>query len=185
MGSQFPAWGKARLIHLAACHDFEELQRLMDRFNVQRCVIDGLPETHATREFTTRNRPRVLMNFFNEHQRGAARIDYTANTIVVNRTEALDASRRVIRDEQVALPRRTVLVEQFAKHMVADAKVLDEDEETGIKKFRYIRTGEDHFSLAFTYAWLALENRPAVFSERAVLKGQGRSGRVDCKSWIA
>jgi len=36
-----------------------------------------------------------------------------------------------------------------------DAKVLDEDEETGIKKYRYIKTGVNHFSLAFTYSWLA------------------------------
>ena len=38
--------------------------------------------------------------------------------------------------------------------MAADAKILDEDEETGIKKYRYVRTGENHFSMAFTYAWL-------------------------------
>ena len=36
-----------------------------------------------------------------------------------------------------------------------DAKVLDEDEETGIKKYRYIRTGTNHFSLAFTYDCIA------------------------------
>jgi len=50
-------------------------------------------------------------------------------------------------------------VEQFAKHMAADAKILDEDEETGAKRCRYVRTEEDHLSLAFTYAWLAAGNR--------------------------
>ena len=34
--------------------------------------------------------------------------------------------------------------------------VLDEDPDTGAKKYRYIRTGEDHFSLAFTYGLMAL-----------------------------
>jgi hypothetical protein len=34
--------------------------------------------------------------------------------------------------------------------MAADAKILDEDEETGAKKYRYIRSGEDHFSLGET-----------------------------------
>jgi hypothetical protein len=43
--------------------------------------------------------------------------------------------------------------------MAADAKVLDEDEETGAKRYRYIRTGPDHFSLAFTYAWMASQDR--------------------------
>ena len=46
-------------------------------------------------------------------------------------------------------------MEEFAVHMAADAKILDEDEETGAQRYRYIRTGADHFSLAFTYAWLA------------------------------
>jgi len=39
--------------------------------------------------------------------------------------------------------------------MAADAKVLEEDEQTGAKRFKYIKTGENHFSFAFTYAWLA------------------------------
>ena len=75
--------------------------------------------------------------------------------VQVNRTEMLDASRRAIREKRVALPRRTPIVEEFANHMAADAKVLEEDEATGIKKYRYVRTGENHFSMAFTYAWLA------------------------------
>ena len=57
----------------------------------------------------------------------------------------------------LVLPRQEPVVESFARHMAADAKILDEDEETGAKRFRYIRTGEDHFSLAFTYAWMAAE----------------------------
>jgi hypothetical protein len=31
------------------------------------------------------------------------------------------------------LPRRMPLIETFARHMAADAKILDEDEETGAK----------------------------------------------------
>ena len=60
----------------------------------------------------------------------------------------------------MVLPRQDRLVEPFAALVSADAKVLDEDEETGAKRYRYIRTGADHFSLAFTYAWLAATERP-------------------------
>ncbi len=80
-------------------------------------------------------------------------------TVLVNRTEALDASRAAIRDKRVVLPRQDRIVEEFAQHMAADAKVLEEDEETGAKKFRYVRTGPDHFSLAFTYACLAVADQ--------------------------
>ena len=53
------------------------------------------------------------------------------------------------------LPRRSPLLEKFAAHMASDAKRLIEDEETGSQVYRYIRTGTDHFSLAFTYDCIA------------------------------
>ena len=46
--------------------------------------------------------------------------------------------------------------------MSADAKVLEEDEETGSKRYRYLKTGTNHYSLAFTYAWLAGSERDGV-----------------------
>ncbi len=150
-----------RLIHLAVCQEFEDLDSLMARFHVERCVIDGLPETHATREFTRRHMGKVFMNFFNEHQRGSPNWDHGSMMVQVNRTEALDASRAAVRDRRLVLPRASALVEEFARHMACDAKVLEEDEETGIQRYRYVRTGVNHFSMAFTYAWLAGIDRPA------------------------
>ena len=76
----------------------------------------------------------------------------------MNRTEALDASRAAIRNRVITLPSQDPLLDEFARHMAADAKILDEDEETGAKRYRYIKTGEDHFSLAFTYAFMAAEH---------------------------
>jgi hypothetical protein len=61
--------------------------------------------------------------------------------------------------------------------MAADAKILDEDEETGLRRFRYVRTGENHFSLAFTYAWLAAidqrSNMGLFYYYRQLAKGLG------------
>lgn len=62
-----------------------------------------------------------------------------------------------IRNGTVTLPRRTPIVEQFAHHMAADAKRLEEDEDTGAQSYRYVRTGPDHFSLAFTYDCIAAQ----------------------------
>jgi hypothetical protein len=143
------------LVHVGTCQEFGELDTLLQRFNVHRCVIDGLPETHATREFAQRHRGTVYMNFFNEHQRGAPHWDSDGQIVQVNRTEALDASRAAVRERKVVLPPRSPLLDEFAAHLSADAKVLEEDDTTGIKKYRYIRTGTNHYSLAFTYAWLA------------------------------
>ncbi len=124
------------LVHLGAYGDFSDLDGLMERFDVRRCVIDGLPETHMTRAFARRHAHHVFLNFFNEHQRGGARWGGGDLKVEVNRTEALDASRAAIRERLVRLPRRSPVVEEFARHMAADAKILDEDEETGAKKYR-------------------------------------------------
>jgi len=61
-----------------------------------------------------------------------------------------------VREKKVTLPRQSKDIEEFAQHMASDAKMLDEDPDTGAKKYRYIRTGPDHYSLAFTYAWMAI-----------------------------
>ncbi|MFN8547757.1 MAG: phage terminase large subunit family protein [Candidatus Eisenbacteria bacterium] len=148
-----------RLVFCGAMESFEQLDELMRRFNVARCVVDGLPETHATREFIARHRYHAWMCFFNEHQRGAPKFDYVTHMVTINRTEAIDASRAAVRDARLVLPRRMPLLEEFARHVACDAKVLDEDEETGIKKYRYIRTGPNHYSMALTYAWMGITHR--------------------------
>ena len=71
----------------------------------------------------------------------------------------------------IALPRQEPVVETFARHMAADAKILDEDETTGVQKYRYVRLGENHFSMAFTYCWLASGGR----AYRRNLRGYIRS----------
>jgi hypothetical protein len=172
---------KYHVVHLATCHEFSELDVLMKRFQVERCVIDGLPETHATREFAGRHAGKVYMNFFNPHQRGAARWDHQARTVQVNRTEALDASRAAIRRRRLALPRRMPIVELFAHHLTQDARILEEDPDTGMQSYKYIRTGENHFSLAFTYAWLSASDESGAqgwlrFMRRQI-EAQNRTNR--------
>ena len=44
---------------------------------------------------------------------------------------------------------------EFADHLAADMKRLKEDSETGARSFRYVRTGTNHYSFAFTYDCIA------------------------------
>ena len=67
----------------------------------------------------------------------------------------LDASRQIVRDGKVVVPRGGGVVREFAKHLSSDVKQLIEDEETGAQQFRYIRTKTNHYSLAFTYDCIA------------------------------
>jgi hypothetical protein len=148
---------KREVVYLGTAQSYDELDALMKRFRVHRCVIDALPEIHATRAFAERHRGQVWLNYFNENQKGSYKWDEEQHIVQVNRTEALDAAKKGIRDREVALPRRSRLIEVFADHLAADAKKLIEDEETGSRSYRYIRAGVNHYSLAFTYDWIASE----------------------------
>ena len=107
----------------------------------------------------------MFLNFFNEHQRGKAKRDRESYVVQVNRTaEALDASRAAIRGRKVTLPRRQPLIE-----------------EAGAKRYKCVRSGVGHLSLAFAHAWLAAADRPkraaAALQHAVHLSALG----VDCK----
>lgn len=50
------------------------------------------------------------------------------------------------------------MIREFAEHLAADVKQLVEDEDTGAKSYRYVKTRTDHYSLAFTYECIAASN---------------------------
>ncbi len=82
--------------------------------------------------------------------------------------EALRRLRTIVRREGlVILPRRMRLLEEFAAHLAADAKRLVEDDETGAQVYRYVKTGTNHYSFAFTYDCIA-------WSDEAAGRGAGR-----------
>jgi hypothetical protein len=179
---RFPHANRRRVVHLAVVEGFEALDDLMRRFKVTLCIIDALPELHATRAFAFRHAGRVYMNYFSEHQKGAANWDYEQRIVQENRTEALDLSRRVLREGRVVLPRQSPIVAEFARHCAADAKQLHEDEQTGSQSYRYIRTGPDHFSLAFTYDCLAALREPRP-EDQVVTRWPPRAGDAS-SPWI-
>jgi hypothetical protein len=143
------------LIHINEYRDWEELDRLMNAFHVSRCVVDALPETRNARAFAERHRGRVFLNYYNEHQKG--RYAWNEKELIVssNRTESLDASHREIMEKAIILPRECAVVQEFAQHLHNVAKRLEEDEETGSKRYVYVKLGPDHFRHAFNYEAMA------------------------------
>ncbi len=139
------------IIHLGVYKDWEELDGLMRNFNVSRCVVDALPETRNARAFAERHRGKVFLNYYNIHQKGAYSWNEQTVTVTCNRTESLDASHNEIMNGQLVLPRECEIVQEFAKHLHNTAKRLEEDEETGSKRYIYVKLGPDHFRHALNY----------------------------------
>jgi hypothetical protein len=151
------------IIHLGVYKEWEKLDQLMKDFNVCRCVIDGMPDINRARALAKNHPGKVYLNFYNEHQKGSYKWNQKDWTVSSNRTESLDASHSQILgamaeakgSSQVTLPKRCQMVEEFAQHLHNVAKRLEEDEETGSKRYVYVRLGPDHFRHAFNYECMA------------------------------
>jgi len=149
-----------KIIHVAVYRDWEELDALMKKFKVARCVVDALPETRNARAFANRFPGRVWLNYYNEHQKGSYAWNEKEHVVSCNRTESLDASHREVVDEALVLPRDCDMLKTFADHLHNVAKKLEEDEETGSKRYVYVKLGPDHFRHAYNYEAMARQNMP-------------------------
>ena len=144
-----------RLIHIGVYRDWEELDRLMDSFHISRSVVDALPETRNARAFAEHYRGKVFLNYYNERQKGSYAWNERDLIVQCNRTESLDASHREIQDKTIVIPRECAITRTFAEHLHNVAKKLEEDEESGSKRYIYVKLGPDHFRHAFNYFVMA------------------------------
>ena len=86
-----------------------------------------------------------------------------------NRTESLDASHNEVMQGQIVLPRESDLVRDFARHCHNVAKKLEEDEDTGSKRYIYLMLGPDHFRHAYNYEAMARQFITAGYFRDCVL----------------
>jgi hypothetical protein len=149
-----------QIVHLGIYKDWEELDRLMKNFNVSRCVVDALPETRNARAFAERHRGKAYLNYYNERQKGSYAWNEKEMIVSCNRTESLDASHREIMEQILVLPKRCEITQTFAEHLHNVAKKLEEDEETGSKRYIYVKLGPDHFRHSLNYECMARQNSP-------------------------
>ena len=142
---------EGKIIYLGVHAEWEDLDPLVRDFNVTSCVVDALPEKRNARAFAERHKGQVYLNYYSEHQKGSYAWDEKEFIVKCNRTESLDASHKLAADGLVEFPKLCEITELFAEHMHNVAKKLEEDEETGSKRYVYIKLGDDHFRHAFNY----------------------------------
>lgn len=173
--------GKQQVVYLDVLDDFDQLEHLIKRFDVHTCVIDALPNQHSARRFAAKHPRRVYLCYYSDHQKGAYHWtddpDNSGNSRVeVNRTESLDATFREMRQMEILLPRRERVIEEFAQHCFNLVRTKEEDPETGVINFKYVRVGDDHFAHARNYCRIA-ESRNAGKPVRAVTIGKRNDWR--------
>ena len=159
--------GKLAIIYLGIHQNFEDMDGLMTKYRVRRCVIDALPETRKAREFANRHKGKVYLNFYNINQKVKPKWDEEKLIVEENRTESLDFSHNLIKMKMTIIPRGLEHIDEYADQCSKVAKKLEEDEETGSKRYIYVKLGPDHFRHADNYAtlyWMEKETMPRIRS---------------------
>ena len=155
-----PTGDKQRLVWCGELDNFEQVDNVITKFKVSEFVIDALPEMRKARELVEKHKYKGWLCYYNDNQKGNYAWKEDDRIVSVNRTESLDVGTLSIHRCRLLLPQRVPMIEMFAKHCSNIAKVCEEDQETGAKKYSYKRLGPDHLRHAFNYAQIAASHRP-------------------------
>jgi len=144
----------SRVLWTGTREKFEDLDFLMQQFQIRCCVIDANPERRMAMNFASRHPGRVWLCFYGRDIKGRViNQNEEASTITVDRTSWLDASLGRFRNNSTILPMD--LTEDWKEQIKAQVRVyrLDRD---GNSVAGYESTGDDHFGHAWNYNEIAL-----------------------------
>ena len=154
----------ARLWFVGTVRTFEELDLLVARFHVTKCVIDAQPETREAVRLAERHRGKVALARYDRREAGYER---TSEAGVVmwhaERTFAIDETFERFRREMAELPssarslggREREGSGEYLRELLALKRVTEQDaSENWVARYRN-NGRDDHYAHAEVYAWLA------------------------------
>lgn len=159
--------GGAKIIYMARITGFDALYDLVGRFNVRSAAVCLRPYEESFRKFQercSRRDPKVTVYGVeypsSDKQRNLVRTDEKSGIYTLARTEAMDGSQAWIRSGKLEIPRKCEEVLIFAKECCNTAKILETNELTGDRVYRYRPVGDkqEHYRHCVNYLTLALLN---------------------------
>lgn len=138
----------------------ESWERILDicyRMNVKSAVVDIRPYEDAARHFQKIAKFKVWLCEYKETTPLGSIYNSNTGIVSVCRTEIMDATHRLVTTPgQLALPRRSDTMVEFAKQMASPFKVLEKNQKTLQQVYRYRKTNyPDHFRHCMNYFLLA------------------------------
>jgi hypothetical protein len=139
---------------------FGQMLDLIQRYRVKSCVTDLRPNADAAREFqkaAVRYGCRVYLCEYTESPLQDFNFIDQTGIVKVYRTGIFDTTHRVIVNNQIVLPRRSRLIDDFAQQCCNCVKHKEIDKRKRIVVYRYKKTGNgnDHFRNALNYFLVA------------------------------
>jgi len=147
---------KPKVLEVIVLEEFEELDRLMRKWQVRACVIDAHPEKRKALEFASRFDGFVMLCIYGDNTRSKNITVWSGEpTFTADRTAWLDLSLGRFKAQHIALP--ADLPADYKNHIKAPVRVPRKDKD-GNTIASYV-TGDrvaDHFAHARNYAEIAL-----------------------------
>lgn len=169
-----PVSGETPQLWAGEIDTWDELGRMMRRFNVRVLAIDALPETTKAREFQATFPPGVVWLAYyssSDSKRAEAASWDEANSVAnLDRTRTLDATFSRFYEGLNTLPAHARNIKDFYAHLKAPVRTL-ETRRNGITVAVYVEASADHLAHAENYCHAARSApRPAapVARSRAV-----------------
>jgi len=171
-----PAEGekRRRLLHAGTTPDWAELDALMRRFKVNRCVIDANPEGQKAQSFAARFPGRVYCCFYPNmadwRHKDTAIAKPEERVVLAHRTASLDANFERFFRQEIELPRNGRHVHGLYEQLKAPVRVLAKDADGKIVARYDEGNAADHYAHASNYAHVALafaghqESEPAAYA---------------------
>ena len=137
--------------------EFDELDKLMYEWQINHCVIDADPEINEARRFARRFPGYVTLSRYREGQVGKEitiqEDELRTPVATVDRTNWIDAALGRFHNQRIDLPRD--VSREYREHLKNLVRTYIKDA-LGNPQARYVKTGQDHFAHAQTYAEIAL-----------------------------
>lgn len=175
---------RSKVLYTGRVSEFSDLHDLAERFNVRCAVIDWEPETRAMRQFRKAEPYLVLGCDEVDRQKAEIKQDDEEGLITVRRTELCDLVHDKVADGLIEYPRRNAELEEYALEMSCIAKVLDINERTGHRVYRYQQLdGDDHYYHGTGFFLLAVDNLPKLPEAREAIAKAARKKKYDVKTF--
>lgn len=146
--------GTKQNLYLGVVDDFNGAAHLMKALNIHMATVDHLPEGRLARAFAEKFPGRVFIANYSTGQNLVMKIDDKMRTVSVRRTEAIDATLTMIREQRNRLPGE--LPENYIRDLQNLIREVEVDE-NGRKRVGYRRMGPDDYAHAEVYDTLATD----------------------------
>ncbi len=168
--SDCPEPGVRRAVFIGRVRTPDDLDRLIERYDVRCCVIDAMPESLLVRQWQQRQtRGRVWRCVYSDDDLRQLERDSAGGVVRVARTPSLDDATQDIRMGRNWLPRNAQTLDggEFAAQMTAPVRTLI-DGPRGSKRYVWTKPAADHHRHADNYDKIAAQILEASGGRHAV-----------------